>query len=183
MKDEPLDAVYEFVERAYLRYQAGDLLIRCLEAGSPAPVQEIVEAVVLGGGHNLSVLREMLEEATVRKAQVVDDLHQVFSNFEASLISQGVNFPRPRSAEAVTGLSSTRFLEMLQELGTTDEEVQVACLQIFRDSRDLLVSIQQHVRLLDEIESYLRDWLWGLAYQLAQNQLTGDQSSMGLKFL
>jgi hypothetical protein len=31
-----------------------------------------------------------------------------------------------------------------------------------------MVSLVKHIRLLEEIETYLKDWLWGLAYQSAR---------------
>jgi hypothetical protein len=43
------------------------------------------------------------------------------------------------------------------------------CLQFLRDSRDIIASLAGQVELLEEIEDFLQDWLWGLAYQLARD--------------
>jgi hypothetical protein len=59
MADDPIDAVYSYVERAYVRLQAGDILIRCMEEGNALPMQQMVEGLVLAGPQSLSVLREM----------------------------------------------------------------------------------------------------------------------------
>jgi hypothetical protein len=60
---------------------------------------------------------------------------------------------------------------VLREQGITEEETQVACLQLLRDTRDLVTSLASYARLLDEIETYLQDWLWGLMYQTAHQEM------------
>jgi hypothetical protein len=183
MKDEPLEAVYAFVERAYLRLQAGDLLIRCLEAGTSTPLQQMVEGLVLAGPRSLGILREILAESVVRRSQVVDDLHQVFSDFENSLKGYGVHLIGGRSISSVVSLSSKNFLRMLAEQGIHDDEAQVVCLQLLRDSRDLLTSLKVHIELLDEIEDYLEDWIWGLACQETKDQIEERRSGRGWQVL
>jgi hypothetical protein len=46
MVDKPLESVFSYVERAYMRLQAGDVLIRCLEDNSLEPIQEMVQGLV-----------------------------------------------------------------------------------------------------------------------------------------
>lgn len=169
--DDPLDAVYAFVERAYIRLQAGDVLLRCLELGNPSPMQSMVEGLVLAGPQSIGVMREMLAESAQRKMQVMDDLQQVFSEFETNLKNYGVRLRGMKNALEVTQLTSARFLALLQEHGVGDEEVQAVCLQILQDSRDLMDSMKGHVKLLEDIETYLQDWLWGLAYQSARQEM------------
>lgn len=169
MADDPIDAVYSYVERAYVRLQAGDILIRCLEEGNASPMQQMVEGLVLAGPQSLAVLREMRLEASQRKSQVLDDLHQVYSDLENSLLSFGVVLTNIKSAASITGLKSDRFLGIMQDQGVLEEDTQVACLQILRDSREIITSLAKHVELLEDIEIYLQDWLWGLAYQLARD--------------
>src|SRR5512145_3099372 len=76
--DPSLDAVYAYVEKAYLRMQAGDVLVRCLEEESTIPMQQVVEGLVLAGPQSIAILREMLAESSQRKSQVQDDMHQVY---------------------------------------------------------------------------------------------------------
>ena len=165
MSHDPLDDVYSFVERAYIRLQAGDVLIRCMEEGNPAPLHQMVEGLILAGPQSINILREIIAEAGQRKLQVVDDLNQLSSDLERSLKSYGVYLKETKSYLAVTHLTPVRFLTMLREQGITEEKVQIDCLKILRDSRELIVSLANNVRLLEEIETYLKDWLWGLAYQ------------------
>ena len=63
MSDDPLDAVYSYVERAYIRLQAGDVLIRCLDEANAAPIQQMVETLILAGPGSIGVLQEILSEA------------------------------------------------------------------------------------------------------------------------
>jgi hypothetical protein len=165
MADDPIDAVYSYVERAYVRLQAGDILIRCLEEGNSSPMKQLVEGLVLAGPQSLAVLREMRLEAAHRKSQILDDLHQVFSDLEESLLTYGVELTSLTNARSVIELKSNTFLGMMQEQGVLDAGSLEACLQMLKDSRDLIKSLDCHVVLLEEIEIYIQDWLWGLAYQ------------------
>jgi hypothetical protein len=168
MKDEPLDAVYAYVERAYIRIQAGDLLLRCIETGSSDPIKQTVEGLVLAGPKSLEVLREMLSEAIQRKVQLLDDLSQIFTNFESSLSEFGLALPGIQNASVVSQLTSTVLLDEMKKQGILDGDRQVRCLQIMRDSRDLINSLIHHIHLLEEIEALIQDWLWGLAIQSAR---------------
>jgi hypothetical protein len=169
MADDPIDAVYSYVERAYVRLQAGDILIRCMEEGNASPMQQMVEGLVLAGPQSLSVLREMRSESAHRKSQILDDLHQVYSDLENNLGTLGVVLTGVKSAVAITDLKSVRFVGMMQEQGVLEEETQMVCLQFLRDSREIIASLACQVELLEEIEDFLEDWLWGLAYQLARD--------------
>jgi hypothetical protein len=169
MADDPIFAVYSYVERAYVRLQAGDVLIRCLEEGNASPMKQLVEGLVLVGPQSLGVLREMRSEAAHRKSQVLDDLHQVFSDLEESVLTFGIVITNVNNSQAIIDLKSANFIEMMQEQGVLEEDSQAACLQILKDSRELITSLDTHVKLLEEIEHYIQDWLWGLAYQQARD--------------
>ena len=166
MPDDPMDMVYSFVERAYVRLQAGDVLIRCLEEGATTPIQEMVEGLVLAGPQSLSALREILAETGQRKSQIQDDMHQIFVDLEKSLKSYGVPLVKTKDPLAVSLLTPLAFLVQLRELGITENDTQVACLQLLKDSRELIDNLISHFKLMEEIEAYLQDWIWGLAYQL-----------------
>jgi hypothetical protein len=38
-------------------------------------------------------------------------------------------------------------------------------LQVVMDSKELINTLNSKIMLLDNIENYLQDWLWGLTYQ------------------
>lgn len=169
MSHDPLDGVYSFVERAYVRMQAGDLLIRCLEDISIAPIQQLVESFILGGPTNLNALSETLSEATRRKLQVQDDLRQLFRGLESSLGSYGF-VPGDQCSKLVESEQSARAWQtLLCEQNILDQSTQTACLQILQETRDIFENLSSRLKLLEEIEAYLQDWLWGIA-SLAQRR-------------
>lgn len=169
MDDHPQDSVYSFVERAYMRLQAGDILTRCLDSGCIKPIQDLVEGLVLAGPKNLDSLREVLDETDQRKTQVGDDLHQVFTQFIKVIKSYGVVI-EGETPDTVQHWTAVWLLDVLRQQGIYEADVQTACLQVWQDSRELLENLSTKLDLLEEIELYLQDWLWGLAYKTIHNQ-------------
>ena len=136
MIDDPLDAVYSYVERAYIRLQAGDILIRCLDEGNSAPIQQMVEALVLAGPRSMGVLQEILAEAEQHKGQIIDDLQQL--------------------------------------------KAQVTNPELTSDGSEIIGNLEARIHLLEEIGTYLQDWVWGLAYKstrqiITDSRPTGDE--------
>jgi len=166
---DPLDVVFAFAEQAYIRLQAGDVLIRCLDEGHSQPMQQLVEGLVLAGPRSLGVLQEILSETELRRSQVQDDLQQVLAEFTKGLQEFGVRVPGLRTPFAILGLAPVRFQIMLIEQGVTSPDAQQACLRLLNDVHQLVESLADHLRLLTEIETFLEDWIWGLAYQSAHS--------------
>jgi hypothetical protein len=171
MTHDPLDDVYSFVERAYIRLQAGDILNRCLEEENLQPISQMVENLVLAGPQSLGVLREVLAEAGARKIQVMDDLQQVFSGLEAGLNSYGIYIKDTIYARSIALLTSQRLEILLKEQGVTGEDIQLRCQQMLNDSHELAAGLANHIQLLEEIEKYLQDWILGLAYQSTRQSM------------
>jgi hypothetical protein len=174
MADDPLESVYSYVERAYIRLQAGDLLIRCLEEGSASPIHNLVEGLVLVGPSSMNALREILAEAARRKLQIQDDLHQLLKDLDRSLRSYGVHMNGEMREMAFISLSPVGALALMSEQNISDHETQTACLRLLKDSRDLVESLMSRLVLLDEIELYLQDWLWSIVYQSAKQPPSND---------
>lgn len=166
--DPSLNSVYAYVERAYQRIQAGDVLIRCLDEGSIAPMQQVVEGLVVAGPQSLHVLREMLSESVQRKTQVQDDMHQVYVQFVAALTSYGVQLTCCRTALSVARLTPRRFLEILQAENVREDAKQVACLQLLRETRSLIKHLAVQLHVLEDVEKYLEDWMLGVVYDAAR---------------
>jgi hypothetical protein len=165
MQEDPIESVYSFVERTYMQMQAGEILTRCMEEGSSAPVQQTVENLVLGGPHGLNELREFLTETERRKMQVRDDLNQLLKNLEGSLKSFGVSLKKETNIEASIGLRNVDLFSFSRGPVIHDHETQQACEQILKDYQDLHESLNSQFLLLQEIKSYLQDWIWGLVVQ------------------
>lgn len=176
MNDDPLTAVYDFVERAYIRLQAGEVLNHCLDKGDTIPIQNLVEGLVLVGPQSLSVLREVIAEVVARKAQLTDDRNQIYHKLAINLKRYGVNLAGHCSSLALTRLTPVAFITVLHQQGITDEKAQRHCLRLLHNTLDLMSSLSENYRLLDEIEVYLQDWLWVLIYQSAQQEWTEGPS-------
>jgi hypothetical protein len=172
--DNPLESVLTLAERAYMRMQVGEVLRRCLEESSSAPMQVLVEGLVLAGPKSLDALRESLAEVGRRKIQLHGDVNQVLADMQRSFLSYGVRLPRLRTALSVLRFRPTRLLNILQEQGVIEDESRQACLQLLHDSRDLLRNLASRVGLLEEVEKYLRDWLLGVTYQSARQEAHED---------
>ena len=175
---DPLDGVYSFVEKAYTRLQAGDVLFRCIEEEDTSPIQEWVEGLVLAGPGNLVVLREILNEVDERKRQSKEDIRQVLQDFRTSLAGCGVQLESVHTDRVLNHLSTDGLLSLLYDQGISQEETQIICLHLLKDAKDLVQDLETHLRLLIEIEIYISDWLWGLVYESAQQGWADDSEAI-----
>jgi hypothetical protein len=164
MSDDSLETIYAYAEKAYVRMQASDILMRCLEDASVAPMYQMVESLVLAGPTSLDVLREILAETNSRKVQVGDDMQQVLNGLKNNLEGFGVRLRSIRQPTALTKIKPVRFLSLLRSQGVMEEDAQTTCLQLLHDARELVSSLLEHYRLLADIENYLEDWIWGMFY-------------------
>ncbi|MGE5123907.1 MAG: hypothetical protein ACM3H7_05275 [Acidobacteriaceae bacterium] len=165
MVNKPGDSIYSIVEKAYFRLQAGDVINHCLEDGTSAPVHEMIQELVLAGPRSLDALREILGEATKRKAQVSDDLSQVANQLSIILKGYGVTLEKEGGNQALQSMSKRQLLRMLDEQEIVEQEARTGSMQVWQESQELLNTLVVKIRLLDQIETYLQDWVWGLTYQ------------------
>lgn len=165
MSEDNIETIYAYAEKAYVRMQASDVLMRCLEDSSEHPMHQMVETLILAGPNSLDVLREILAETNSRKVQVGDDMQQVLNGFKNNLDGYGVRLRSIRQPLALTRIKPVRFLGLLRSQGVMEEEAQTVCLQLLHDARDLVLSLMQHYDLLVNMEKYLQDWIWGLFYE------------------
>jgi hypothetical protein len=165
MVNKPTASIYSIVEKAYFRLQAGDVLTHCLEDGTTDPVHEMIQEMVLAGPQSLDALREILGEAMKRKAQVYDDLNQVTNQLSIILKGYGISLERQGGNQVLQSLNEHQLLDMLDEQNIFDPEERSGCLQVLKDSQELIATLTGNIQLLGNIETYLQDWLWGLTYQ------------------
>src|SRR4030066_1748041 len=165
MENKPLASIYSIVEKAYFRLQAGDVITHCLEEGSTGPIHEMIQGMVLAGPQSLDALREILSEALKRKVQVYDDLNQVTNQLSIILKGYGIGLERQGGNQALQTLREDQLQEMLDETKFIEKEKRSGCLQVLKDSQELITTLTVKIQLLESIEIYLQDWLWGLTYQ------------------
>jgi DNA repair exonuclease SbcCD ATPase subunit len=168
MDDDPLAAVYAFVEQAYMRLQAADMLTQCLDEGKLSPLQTIVESLVVAGPQSLGSVREILAEVYMRRSQLKNDQHEVFIKLENELKGYGFRLGSIHSLRSLSRLTPMAFLALLNSQKVENEADQIVCLQRLDEALEVMKSLDGHLDLLDEIEIYLEDWLWGLIYLSAQ---------------
>jgi hypothetical protein len=166
LMDDYLDSHRRANGESFVRIQAGDILVKCLEDCSEAPIQRLVEALIVAGPESLSVLREISSETNKRKIQVEDDMQQVLTGWKTNLESFGIHLRGLKRARIVSQMDNVRFLAWLRSHGVVEEESLDVCIQLKKDLCDLLVTLNAHYALLDRIEKYLNDWIWGVFHQL-----------------
>ncbi len=146
----------------------------CMEDSSVAPIQQLVESLIVIGPESLALLREILMEASKRKIQVMTDEHQVMEGLRDNLANYGVALPVGMDATGLIRIRASRFHSLLRQYGVSQETYQVECLQLLQDTRDLLIGLQIKQELLGRIEEYLEDWTWSLFYMSSRNILPGS---------
>jgi hypothetical protein len=162
---KPASSIYAIVEKAYYRLQAGDVLSHCMEDGSTDPIHVMIQEMVLAGPQSLDSLREVLEETLKRKAQVYDDLNQVTNQLSIILKGYGLNLEKHENNKVMHLLNENELYGMFDEESAFSTDERNGILQVFRDSRELVATLNSKINLLENIEDYLQDWLWGLTYQ------------------
>lgn len=177
MGDDPLKSVYSIVERTYIRLQAGDILIRCLEENSSEPIHEMIEGLVLAGPKSLDAMREILQEVIKRKSEISDDINQIINDLRNVLLSYGVKINHIKGPRSLLKVKSTQFFKLIKKQGVDDDQTQMACLQIFQDSRELVINLNINLNILEEVEVYLRDWTWSIAYKQAHGGEDSHQTN------
>jgi hypothetical protein len=165
MVNKPNSTIYSIVEKAYYHLQAGDVLSHCMEDGSTDPIHEMIQEMVVAGPQSLEALREILGEAMKRKTQVYDDLNQVTNQLSIILKGYGINLEAHGGNQVLQSLTESQLLDLMDAQNIIETETRSGCLQVMRDSRELINTLNGKIRLLENIEKYLQDWLWGLTYQ------------------
>ena len=165
MANKPTSSVYSIVEKAYFRLQAGDVLTHCIEDGSTDPIHEMIQEMVLAGPQSLEALREILGEASKRKTQVYDDLNQVTNQLSIILKGYGVSLEAQGGNQILQTLTENQLADLLDRQGVLEKETRSSSMQVMNDSQELISTLNGKILLLENIETYLQDWLWGLTYQ------------------
>jgi hypothetical protein len=179
MGEKAQDSVYSFVERAYMRLQAGDVLIRCLEEKKISPMQEMVEGLVFAGPDNIATLREIMDETIQRKTQVQDDLHQVITQVCNVFESYGITLDEGLTSDLLREWTASNLVELMTRQGIKQAETHSACLQVWQNSQEIMENLFTNLQLLNEVEHFLQDWLWGLAYQQVRMAENGSNLQNG----
>ena len=163
--EHPLEMIYEYVEQAYLRQQVGDVLLRCLEKEDIEPMQKMVEELILSGPEPLSVLRQFISETNVHRSHIEDQLHQLLVALQAEWEKHGIAAVQFPNIILYSWLPAEVCLEMLDQEGIAEEQAQIIYKTTIQKNRKQMTDLADQLRMIKEIEVYLQDWLWGMAYE------------------
>ena len=144
-------------------------------------MQKLVEGLVLAGPQSLNALREIRAEVTTRKVELQEEIARVFSKMEDELHGLGVNLAILPDHISITHLEPSNFNHLLGHQGFPDDASQVKCARLLNSSKEIMSQLARQILLLDEVELYLDDWIWGLMYQSAHQIGAGIVRSGKLK--
>lgn len=181
MANRQPSSIYSIVEKAYFRLQAGDVLTHCLEDGSTAPIHELIQEMVLAGPQSLEALREILGEAAKRKTQVYDDLNQVTNQLSVILKGYGIILEPHEGNQFLQTLTEHQLQDLMDSQGVVELETRSNSLQVMKDSQELITTLNGKILILENIEKYLQDWLWGLTYQFIRQSEGETDNALPMK--
>lgn len=167
MTDESLETVFSLVERAFVRKEAGEVLIDCLEKDDITPIQKFVEELVLTGPRSLNALREIRSEVEERKERLHGEIAHQFSVMEMKLQNYDIQLSGLPPSLSLRGFEKAGFAQLLQQMRALDAERQQECLRLIHDGKEVMSLIARQILLLEEMSFYLNDWMWGVIYQSA----------------
>ncbi len=173
MFDDNLESVLLMVERAFVRIEAEDVLATCLQEESAVPLQKLVEGLILAGPASLNALREIRAEVISQRAELQGEIARIFSNMEEKLKSWGVNLTWLSQRTSMSSLEAACLGSLLRQEGIQDESQMMECSQLLNSSKEAMSQLARRILLLNEVDRYLEDWIWGLMYQSAR-QRGGD---------
>ena len=165
---DPSEVIYALAEQAYVRMQAEDLLIRCLDEGDVQPIQSLVEELVLAGPKSLGVMQEILAETRQRRSQLGDDLRQLMSELKDELEHRAIHLPELERERVLPDRLAAQVLEALREQGGFSPRSKTSRLQNLDEVDEIISTLRVNLGLLGEIVSFLEDWIWALVYQSAR---------------
>lgn len=172
--ENPLDTIYEYVEQTYLRQQFGDVLIRCLEKGDIEPMQKIVEELILTQPHSLRLLRHIITETNTQRAHIEDKLHQLLVLLQGEWKNHGIQAAQFQQIILYSMLPAEICLEMLGLEGIDEEKAKLIYTTTIKKNRRQMSDLSVQLRMIKEIEDYLQDWLWGMAYEAFHREYPND---------
>ncbi len=175
---DPLRDLLNYAEHSYLRMEAEQLIAQCLEEEDTAPLDELVEALVLAGADSLSMLRGILEELRSAKRSLSLEGMGVRQELMDALSSFGVVLPQLVNANAPEALRQIcrhdLRIEVRQAAAGLEQSDERLLEDICVEAGERVSSIARRLAILNRLEQTLLDWFKGLAYEAARNR-EGDR--------
>lgn len=151
-----------YIDQHYLAEQAEVLLQQCLEQRSAAPLQALVERLVVEGPHNLPALHAMWKVIAQRRTQIEQDAYSLWHDLRRLLAGQGLPIPANSPWEALY-LDDQALERWAIACPDTPGKVLDEARRALRNTQALLQDMREAWTLLRELEEELEGWAWGLA--------------------
>jgi hypothetical protein len=169
----PLDELLNFAHRSYVRMEAEQLIIECLELEDLAPFNDMLEKLVLAGATSLFLLREVLEEVMSAKSLLNQEGLGVRQDLMDALLEFGMNVPELLYAdgpEAFQQIYNRTIQDHISENSSFLRVGDEALLEeICADASERVMRIARRVSLLNLLEDAIRDWMGSLAYEMMRS--------------
>ena len=170
---DPIGELLSFAERSYVRMQAEQLILQCLQDRDPKPFYSLVNELVAAGAPSLAIVREVQEVLRFIKTQLTRDGRSVREDLVEAMAEFGVYIPEVIAADSPVAfhqMCNRSFREDVRKQGAKLEVEDVDLLEeICLEAGEKVTVIAARMSLLGEMESAIKDWLAGLAYEAAHS--------------
>lgn len=159
-------------ERIYLRMQAQDTLQRCIQEQSTAPMQEMIDQILVDNP-DIDLLCELLADVKNRRAMLegrrLESREQVVSVFQNGYALDISAYATFGGATPYEQLTSEDLFDHLR--GQIDELVQEDVLileELFVESTSFVRRLARQIRIIDGVIAYIQDWLMAFSVTAVQ---------------
>ena len=184
---EPLENLLTMAERAYVRMQAAELITYCLEQEDLAPLQALVQQLVVAGEISLPVLREIADEIGCAQSALRREGLQAREDLKQALAGFGLHAPQLLPWELPDLLWSVRSRNLRGQIRASvrhlsPEDLQLVD-QVCLEAGERVARIAARLSALGRLETVVRDWLDGLTYQAVRRGPDGPLRLEGHRWL
>ena len=175
----PLDDLLNFAHQSYVRMEAEQLISECLELGTPAPFNDMVEGLVLAGTSSLMLLREILDEVLSAKSLLSQEGLGIRQDLVDALSEFGVHLPRLFYVDMPEAFQQTSNKHLKYGLTNVSDhlrsEDKILLEEICLEADERVKQIGRRLAMITSFEGSVRDWMRCLAYEAMQRR--GEQES------
>lgn len=167
--NKPIDDLLTYAERAYVRMEAEQLILHCLEQGDPAALDQLIQGLVLAGAPSLGIMREILAEVRSTRSSLVNAGLEVRQDLINALGEFGVKLSRLLPADApemFRQICSPRLRRKVKSAARGLSAEDEALLQeVCDEAGDRVAAIAKRLAMLGRLEASIEDWFYCLAYE------------------
>jgi len=166
---KPIDDLLTYAERAYVRMEAEQLILHCLEEGDSGALDQLIQGLVLAGASSLGIMREILAEVRSTRSSLVNAGLEGRQDLINALGDFGVKLSRLLPADApemFRQICSARLRHRVKvaarKLSAEDE---VLLEEVCDEAGDRVAAIAKRLAMLGRLEASIEDWFYCLAYE------------------